>query len=424
MADILAGTGQFLLPLHHCSRTLSRLRRMVLAGAALLGLAVMPALSQESGLDRDALGIRAGSFLLYPSLTENLVFDSNVFAQPTGEISDWGVVTTARLVAESNWSRHSLMFDLLARDVRYFNRTSQNFTDVYGRIVGRLDVRRDLAIQGSLRLGRIYTPLGSGDAPGLAAEPVPDNLFDADLEINKTFNRVKVTLRGGYASDDYDDVAAIGGGTLDQDFRDGDAYNVGGRVAVAISPDTNVFGDFSYTRTKYDTPSVALSDSDTFRVLTGFEFAPSALVRGQVGFGYTWRSYDGAGIADEESFAYLADIIWNPTPLITVTIGGEGRIEDTTIAISSGRISNSGHVIVDYELLRNLIISPQIEVLQQDYSGISRDDLIIVPGIRVDYMMNRYLHVGGEYFFTSRDSSVDIFDFERHLFSLYAKAQF
>ena len=422
MAGIPARSGRLLPGMGHCAQTSSRLRRMALAGIMLFGLGVVPALAQESAYD--AFGIRAGSFLLYPSLTSKLVFDSNVFALPTGEISDWAAVTTPRIAAESNWSRHSLMFELLARDVRYFNQTSQDHTDVHGRIVGRLDARRDLTIQGSLNLGRIYEPLGSGDAPALAAEPVPDTKFDAELALHKTFNRVKVTLSGGYQNNNYDDVPAIGGGTLDQDFRDGDAYEIGGRVAVAISPDTNVFGDVTYTRTEHDNPSVTLSDSDTVRVLTGFEFAPSALVRGQVGAGYTWRGYDGLGIADEEGFAYLADIIWNPTPLVTVTIGGEGSIEDTTVVGASGRLSSSGHIMVDYELLRNLIVSPQVRIDHINYFGIARDDLFIVPGIRLDYMLNRRLHVGGEYFFTSRDSSVDIFDYERSLLGIYAKAQF
>jgi len=442
MTGALATSGRFLSPPHDCAKPLARLWRMALAGTALTGLALMPELAaaqegqslgeetvqsvrERSKPGYDALGIRAGSFLLYPSLTAKLLFDSNVFAQPGGEISDWAAITTPRLAAESSWSRHALTFELQARDVRYFDETSQNFTDVYGRVAGRLDVRRDLAIQGSLRLAREHTPLGSGDAPGLAAEPVADTVFDSELAINKTFNRVKVTVRGGYESHNYEDVPAVGGGPLlDQDFRDGDAYHVGGRVAVAISPDTNVFGDVTYTRTEYGNAGIALSDSDTIRVLAGLEFAPSALVRGQIGVGYTWRGYDGVGIADQDGVAYLADIIWNPTPLITVTLGGEGRIEDTTIAAASGRISSSGHVIVDYELLRNLIVSPQITVLHQDYTGISRDDLLITPGIRVDYMANRYLHVGGEYFFTSRDSSVDVFDYDRHLFGLYAKAQF
>ncbi len=410
---------------------------MALAALAILGLALMPALApaqekestvqsvrDRSKLDYDAIGIRAGSFLLYPSLISKLVFDSNVFAQAAGEVSDWAAITTPRVVAESNWSRHSLLFELLARDVRYFDQTSQNYTDVNGRIVGRLDARRDLTIQGSLKLGRVHAPLGSGDAPGLAAEPVSDTVFDSELAIHKTFNRVKVTLKGGYESHNYEDVAAIGGGTLDQDFRDADAYEAGGRVAVAFSPDTSIFGDITYIRTEYANPSATLSDSNTIRALAGLEFAPSALVRGEVGVGYTWRGYDGAGIGDEMGFAYLADVIWNPTPLITVTIGGEGHIEDTTVAGSPGRLSSSGHIIVDYELLRNLIVSPQVRIDQIKYYGIARDDLLIAPGIRLDYMLNRHLHVGGEYFFMSRDSSVDTFDYERHLLGIYAKAQF
>jgi hypothetical protein len=424
MAGGPAGLTRLLPPLQRCAKPLSRLRRTSLAGAALLALALIPALSPAQENAHDAFGIRAGSFLLYPSLTAKLVFDSNVFAQPSGEIDGWAAVTTPRLEAESNWSRHALMFELQARDVRYFDQTSQNYTDVYGRIIGRLDVRRDLTVQGKLELGREHTPLGSGDAPALAAEPVPDTAFDAELAINKTFNRVKVTLKGGYELNNYDDVPAIGGGTLDQDFRDGDAYEVGGRVAVAISPDTNIFGEVTYTRTEYDTMSATLSDSDTFRALAGFEFAPSALVRGQIGAGYTWRGFDAPSIADEEGFAYLADIIWNPTPLITVTIGGEGRFEDTTVAGASSRLSSAGHVIVDYELLRNLIISPQIRIDHVDYTGIARDDLLVAPGIRVDYMANRYLHFGGEYFFQSRDSSIAAFDYQRHLLGLYAKAQF
>ena len=66
----------------------------------------------------------------------------------------------------------------------------------------------------------------------------------------------------------------------------------------------------------------------------------------------------------------------------------------------------------------------QVLIDHINYYGIARNEVLITPGIRLDYMANRYLHFGGEYFFTSRNSSVDTFDYERHLLGIYAKAQF
>ena len=98
MTGVLAISGRFLSPPYCCAKPLSRRWRTMFASTALLGLTVMPTLSpaqlapaQENAAqsvrdrpkaDYDALGIRAGSFLLYPQLTSKLVFDSNVFALP------------------------------------------------------------------------------------------------------------------------------------------------------------------------------------------------------------------------------------------------------------------------------------------------------------------------------------------------------
>ena len=72
--------------------------------------------------------------------------------------------------------------------------------------------------------------------------------------------------RSGVAYDyqNYDDVKSIFGTNIDQDYRDGDVIETGGRVSYLISPGYRVFGDFRYNWRDYNDDG---GDSDGWRAL-------------------------------------------------------------------------------------------------------------------------------------------------------------
>ena len=109
---------------------------------------------------------------------------------------------------------------------------------------------------------------------------------------------------------------------------------------------------------------------------------------------------------------------------MTLSVSGERQVRDSTGAGAAARVESSFKAVLDYELLRNLIISPSLRFAHEDYAGLTRTDTVIEPALKLEYLLNRFVAVGGQYVFTSRDSSLTGVDYDRHRASLHAKAQF
>lgn len=379
---------------------------------------------QRSRPEYNAKGIRYSSFLFFPSLTVSPFYDSNIFAAPSDPQSDFGVIIQPSLFAQSDWNNHGLRFSLDVNHYEYADLTSESRTDAVALASGRIDVRSDLVVLGAVSAARRHEQRGTSNSPLTAAEPVPYDEFDASFSIDKAFNRFDVYFGAAAEYRNYYDVGMVGGGTLDQDFRDGTYVVVGGRVAYLMKQGIRVFGDARYNWRRYDNLAGVNANSEGYNLLAGVEFTLTSLMRGEVGIGYMQQTYEGIGQSDASGLKYTANLTWNATPLMTFTFKGERAVEETGLAASAGRIDSSLEVVLDYELRRNVIVSPSIGFTNEEYAGISRTDNVFYPGLKIDYLINRNFSVGGEYAYTVRKSSVSANDFDRHFVSLNAQAKF
>ena len=206
---------------------------------------------QRAKEEYDAGGLRYSSFLFFPSITATPFYDSNVFATPTMQQSSTGVIFLPRLSVESDWNNHQLSLDFLVDHLQYFEASSETRTNARASVSGRLDVRQDMAVFAAASAARQHEQRGTSNQPLTAAEPVPYDEFDAAISVVKSFNRIDVSagVTGEYR--DYHDVPAVGGGTLNQDFRDGVYVSVGGRIAYLMKPGIRIFGDARYNWRQY-----------------------------------------------------------------------------------------------------------------------------------------------------------------------------
>jgi len=374
--------------------------------------------------DYNAGGLRYSSFLFFPNLMTTPFYDSNVYATSGNKQSDAGIIFASALVANSDWNNHELMFDVGMVHVQYFDLQSETQTDGHAAVSGRVDVRRDLVVMAAVSAARHHEQRGTSNSPMTAAEPVPYDEFDGSLSVTKSFNRVDVSLGAAAEHRNYHSVRSVSGGSLNQDYRDGNWFNVGGRVSYLMKPGIQIFGDLRYNWRRYDNASGLNSNSQGYNLFGGLEFTLTSLIRGEIGIGYMSQSYDGAGISDPSGLKYSANLIWNATPLITVTLKGERLINEAGIVGAGGRIDSDVSIALDYELRRNVIVSPSVSILYEDYVGIPRSDFVAEPNLKVDYLINRNFSVGAEYAYTIRDSSMSVNDFNRHYVGINAQAQF
>ena len=369
----------------------------------------------------EGTGHHIGSFWLLPTLETGVFYDSNPKGESSGAKGDFGLRASPRIELQSDWQRHALKFMLAADHFSYLDQGSQSRTNFNGAVEGQIDVFHDLVVLGGIKGGMFEDAVGSLKTDDLAAEPTEHQEFDAWTSVNKSFNRFSVSLGGAYHLYDYQDVNSIVGGIIDQDFRDGDSLETGGRASFAFSPGYRVYGDFRYNWRYYDS---GIGESDGWRALGGVEFEISQLLRGDIGAGYMEQYLDGGETGS--GLSYHAGLTWNPSPLMTFKLDADRIIADSSVLGSPGMIEDRVGLRLDYELQRGLVLSPWATAARNDYFNSNRTDMSYELGIRIEKVMNRYLSVGANYVYTNTtidDAAPGTDDFDRHMVGVYAKAR-
>ncbi len=389
--------------------------------------------------DRDrpafqAVGVRLGSFLVYPAVDLSVVFDDNLFADDT-DTDDFFFRVSPELLVESNFPRHALNFQADLNNDTYFDESSEDRTEYGLRSTGRLDITEGMSFRGDVSFEDRREDRGSADAVGEAADPVEFTRFQGTGELSYRPGRGRVSVGGTYQVLDFDDVALIGGGEQNNDDRDRDVYSVFGRVGYEVSPGYEVFALGLYGQTDYDDAlddNGVNRDSDLYTIEGGTRFELTNVVAGEVSAGYTEEDFDDPTLVTVDGIAVNADIEWYVTRLTTILLGASRRVQETTITgddgtgtivPASGFINTVIDVGVDHELMRNVILSAGFRYDNRDYDGIVREDDQYEADVRAIYLLNRNLSLAAEYRFERRDSSESAEDFSRNVVGLTLRAQ-
>ncbi len=368
----------------------------------------------------DPVGGRIGTYFFYPTVESGLVFDDNILSRNTNKKSSLVQETKGRLFVRSDMPRHKLDFEFGVDNYVYFGHHNENHIDFYGGSIWRFDIDRSFNIAGTAYAARLHEARGSAEAPGTADEPVPYTKLDATFSLNKSFNRMIVALGSAVQNLDYNDVSAVGGGKVDQDNRDGTVYTAVGRASYEFSPGYRAFINIEGNRRNFKNNR----DSTGIEVRGGVAFEISRLVLGELSAGYLHQNYKTAGLTDVKSPAFRASILWNPTSLITVDLAAERRVSETTVVGASGRLDSIFSASLDYEVLRNVIVTPHASYQIGNYKGVSRNDKTLSAGVSGQYLINRYLAAKAFYEFTSRNSNVGGQDYKKNRIGGSIKVQF
>jgi hypothetical protein len=356
----------------------------------------------------EALGVREGAFMVWPKVAATVEYNDNIYATSTDKTDDTIFHIAPELDITSNWSRHSL--SAYARSVinRYWDNTSENTEDYSVGANGQLDVLRTAQINGGLDWSKLTEPRTSSSSPLNSAHPIQYDLSSVYVAGAREFNRLRVSGRLDFKNFNYLNSESITGTPILENDRDRNLEIALARVDYALSPDTAVFVEVSGNRRDYrldnpsrtDYPSFVDRDSKGYEALVGANFDLSALVRGEIGVGYLKQNYQSSTFNDVTGLGVRGQVEWFPTQLVTATFTGSRTLEDAGIPGSSGYLSSNAGVKVDYELLRNVILSGSASYGNDDYKGIDRTDKRGILGVSGTYLLNRNVGVtvGYSYF--------------------------
>jgi len=368
----------------------------------------------------DPLGVRMGSFVLFPQLDVQEQYESNIYATPNDEEDDFITRILPNLTLQSDWNNHQLVLETGGDFGFYADNTDENFQDYYVATRGRVDVRRST----QLRLGGAFRHLHesreSPDDPGpnTAEDPTEFNLYSADTSLRHDFGRINATLGGDFTRVSYLDPDAVGGGKVIEHDRDRNVYVGTLRVGYEIQPSYEAFILGSYNKRVYDGTEVGTGidrDSKGYGVAVGMEVDFGGIIFGDFFAGYRYQDYQDSSLDSIDGVGGGADLTWNVTDLTTINFLATSDIRETTDVDASGRLVTTGEIGVDHELRRNIIMSGNVSVTRDDYQGTSRTDWIYRAGPDVTYLINRYLRASLGYNFAKRDSDNSGDDYTNHI---------
>ncbi len=357
--------------------------------------------------DFDPLGVRAGTFLIFPQVQVGEAYNDNIFAVENNEDDDFITVVSPGVRVESDWGRHALEFRTGAVAGFYQDHDDENYIDTFVAADGRLDVVRETFIVGGLGWRQLHEDRGDPDNEQ-TKEPVEYDVYSANLGAVRELGLVSTRIDGDVNRISFQDAQATGGGTIDEDDRDRFEYSLTGQVGYEYLPDTSAFVRVIGRWIDYDELQDGVDrSSQGIGAVVGTELNFTGKTSGEVFLGYQTRTYDDDNLNDVDSPAAGGNLLWNVTGLTSIRWFLEGRIQETTQQDASGYLALRTGGSVEHELLRNLLVGGGITVGRDDYEGDNRQDDIFIGLLSARYLINRNFFAGAEFAHRTRTSDTD-----------------
>lgn len=346
----------------------------------------------------DPVGIRIGSFVLFPELEIGGSWYSNVLRSQNAQ-SDMALDLrpTARLV--SDWKTHALEFRAASK-LSYFSEfDSENDKGYQLEARGRLDITRRSNMQAFV--SRDYSQESRSAIDANAAGDRSNLTVDkAGATFNQRFNRLSLQLRGTVGEYDYSDVM-VGNTLQDNSDRDYRAYDGAVRTRWEFKPTLTGFVEVAGNQRDYSV--VAQSDgisrdSTGQRYRIGAEFGQtSQILRGEISMGYGKQRPDDARLDPIEGMLFDANLAWRVTMLTTLSFNAHSDVSETTTAGSGGVFTRAFGVEARHAFQRQLIGTAGITYTMQDYQGVDIDENEWRGDVGLEYYLSRDAIIFGRY---------------------------
>lgn len=377
------------------------------------------------------IGGRIGSFFLYPNASVVLESSDNVRATQNDRQGDTVAFLSARARLRSIFTQHALNAQVFADQSFYARLTGENVTRYGGQVDGYYDVSRNTRILGQVRAERTADPRTSFNNLVGTRRPIRYGRYNASLTGQQTLGRLDLTAGVGWRAFRFEDTELLSGATLNQGFRDADILTGSLSAGYRIRP-----GMAAIVRSTVDRVDYVLAASDPrqpvnldrnsrgVRVEGGLRFDLTSLLYGEVRAGYLSRDYADPRLQDASGTSFGADLLWNVTPLTSLRLAADRRIDEAaSTTIVGNRVTTVG-ATVDHELRRNVILTLQGE--RSDIEpigglGTARD---LFASASAKYFANRQLSLRAYYRYGRRTAPVAAIGFEENRVSVGAYLTF
>lgn len=353
----------------------------------------------------DPIGVKVGSFVLFPEVEFGGAANSNVFRAPNARVdSTFDVRPSARLV--SNWKRHALEFSARGTASFYNEFSTENEKAYTLETRGRIDLSKRTNLQASVSrdVSQESRSVLEARNVGTRADVVTDT---ATLALNHRFNRLALQLRGSVTDRAYGDSTSAGA-TIANDTRDYTTYEQAVRASWEFKPTLAAFTEVAINQRDYKgLDAGGLDRSSTGeRFRAGLSFGNTGeFLRGEVGAGWGAQHPANSSLPDVSGVIVDANLTYRANALTSVAFAARSDFGETTTAGVGGVRSQFVGVEVRHAFRRDLIGTAGLGYTVSNYAGstLSEDELRATLGL--EYFLNRETVLFSRYVHTAFTSN-------------------
>ena len=355
----------------------------------------------------DAKGVPLGGFRLFPSLDASASYDTNVFRQPSNEVSDWFFTISPALRLDSQWGRHFLEFYAGADIYEYSKQTNENLADWAAGGKFRLDISHASTLAGWGYYSEKHEAWWAPSVVNYQSKPNRYYQGHGDLEWRYQPDRLGIEFGGSADRFDWLNTPTIGSSTMiDNKDRNETEYQGYAKAFYDFSPGYSAFVRGMYDERDYDEELDRASlhrASHGFRVQGGLDLQVSHLVHGEIFAGYLKQAFK-APLNDVSGFDYGAKLDWYASPVFTIHLTGSRELQDVVLNNVSVADNKTVALGADYEFRPNVILQAQGSYTDSRYIGSGLSDRYpgILVGIR--YLISRYVSADLNYNYSARST--------------------
>ncbi len=349
----------------------------------------------------EALGIKAGSFLILPAVELSAGYNTNPQAAPGGPGALY-LVVAPELHVRSGWSRNSLTADITGSYTDYPNsnfQPSMNVPYLNAKVDGTLDVTRYTQI---LLEGRTIVSTDNPGSPniqfGLVTLPI-ETTAGGTFGVAEAFGRFGVSLKGTFDRSMYSNGTLSDGESANFDWRAFDQYAGILRLGYEIDPDLKPFVEIDEDMRTHDSQVDIFGedrDSNGSSAKVGADVNLFGSLTGEIAVGYMARDYHDPTLPNISGATIDGALLWQATALTTAKFTAQSSVSESSVQGVSGEFSRSFSLEVDHALRTWLIANAIIGYENDDYAGLGRTDNHYFAATGLTYKLNREMQLKGE----------------------------
>jgi len=355
----------------------------------------------------DALGIRLGSFLLYPTMSTSAAFDSNVFARSVARQSDASVTVVPALTLRRTAPGQELSLDANARLRRYATLISQDDEQYRVDAAGRFQVGDGATIVSGHAAWSSETATRGTFENGLqTGDPLKKETVNGEFSVQHRFNRLTARIGASGQRFVFDDVRLAGGSVLDQSYRNGVQFGSSVGLSYQLGPRVSAQVQGSIQKFDYDDPNLITSrDATGYSMTAGGSYEVTRLFYFDFGVGFRKHNFKNVLFSDSSGLALQSSLRWYPSPLLSVRFDISQATSTNSSALVAAVEVTSAKLGADYELKRNLTFTIGSELSREDYGRNQGTSTFLSFEARLNWKLNRWLRVAPSASFQSRRGS-------------------